>query len=352
MSHRTDTATAALIRRPLPEAIHVPRDGRRSWRLLASPYLWAAAALSVAPAQARDDFASAGYGTGAAAYLALPAHAHGAAMSEAATAWRTELAGLQWNPAILDGADSNYIIASYGFLTSDRKHIAVDAAVPIGSYVVLGASFVKAGVSAIERRDDFGTPDPDNPYFSDAENSCALSVAGRLACGLALGGRARYLHQSLAESWANGMGFDAGATYRPDPRFCIGASLLNVGSYLWWNTGHCDQTAMQGRVGVAGLFLKRSLIVEGDLAGRPHQPLDGMMGAECTFFDILSVRLGARSSVSLKPWWTWRNPSFSGGVGLRYLYFGCDYAIVIPTDDTGLISHRVSLVLRLPRLKK
>ncbi len=37
----------------------------------------------------------------------------------------------------------------------------------------------------------------------------------------------------------------------------------------------------------------------------------------------------------------------SGGLGVRYSFFGCDYSLVIPTDNAQeLVFHKLSLVLR------
>ena len=86
--------------------------------------------LAFTVAQAGEsDFASLGYGEGAAEYLKLPRHAHSAALCGAVTAWQEELAGFQYNPAILDivGIPNGYpIIGTYSFMTLDRKHVAYE----------------------------------------------------------------------------------------------------------------------------------------------------------------------------------------------------------------------------------
>jgi hypothetical protein len=297
--------------------------------------------------QAYEGFSSSGYARTAAAYLAMPCHAHSAALGTAVTAWRQGVAGAQFNPAILEGTDGYYLIASYSFLGDDRAFIAADGIAPLGSYAVLGVSFVNAGVDKIERRDAFGLLDPNNPYFADYENAVGAAVAGRIPWNIALGARVRYLNQKLDDKLANGFGFDGGATWEPDSHICVGASILNIGSWLWWPSGQRDVVLPQGRLGVACLLLDRQLIIELDGAKTDYQPIEASLGIQYTIAQIVSVRLGASSSASYSDWSS-RYPDISTGVGIRYSFFGFDYSITMPTADLGLTMHKVSLLLKGP----
>jgi len=296
-----------------------------------------------------DDFASSGYSRGAAAYLDRPAHAHGAGLGKAATAWKEGLAGLQFNPAILDAAESFHLTGSYEFLKDERRLIGVEACLPVGEYAVAAASFRAAGVDNIEQRDDYGYLEG---HFDDRENAVDIAVAGRFLWNISGGIRARYLNQfykglaGIDDGRAHGMGFDAGATWQPDSHVCVGVSGLNIGSYLWWATGWRDIVLPQARAGVAGLFFDQSLIAELDVVKTLRQPIDVMLGIQYTLFDIVSVRGGAGTSVDIKDRHS-REPDFSVGAGVRYSFFGCDYSLTIPTDNAQeLLSHKISLILR------
>jgi len=296
-----------------------------------------------------DGFSSTGYSYGAAAYLDRPAHAHSAALGNAVTAWSEGLAGLQYNPAILDAAESVHLVGSYAFLKDDRRFIAFQTAVPIGEYAVAGASFRTIGVEDIEQRDAFGYLEG---HFDDRENAVDISVAGRFLWDISAGIRARYLNQfykglkGVDEGSAHGMGFDVGATWQPDSHVCVGVSGMNVGSYMWWATGWRDIVLPQARLGVAGLFLDRTLITELDVSRTLRQPLDVSLGIQYTLFDIISVRSGAATSIDIKERHS-RDPDISLGLGVRYSFFGCDYSLVIPTDNAQeLVFHKLSLVLR------
>jgi hypothetical protein len=165
---------------------------------------------------------------------------------------------------------------------------------------------------------------------------------------ISIGARARYLNQSFTNvdgGSAHGMGFDAGATFAPDSHVCLGASVLNIGSYLFWATGQVDQVLPQARAGVAGLFFHKRLIVEADVAKTLRQPIDAALGIEYTAFGVIAVRGGATTSIDIQERHS-RDPDYSAGVGVHYSFFGFDYALVIPTESVGL-THKISLLLKI-----
>jgi hypothetical protein len=317
--------------------------------------LYVAAFCAVARAQ-YSGFSSPGYAYGGAAYLSLPLQAYAAGLAQSVTAWREGGgAGIQYNPALLDAVQSLSVTGSYSFIKDERSLKGADAAIPIGEWLVAAASFANAGVDNIEQRDDFGNfINAADPYFGYRENAVALAAAGRLRWNIAVGARVRYLNEffkdlkGIDNTYANGMGFDAGATWEPDSHVCVGVSGLNIGSYLWWATGHRDIVLPQARAGVAGLFFHRSLIAEIDVAKTLRQPVDISGGIQYTILKIISVRGGIATSVDIKERHS-RYPDYSVGAGVRYSFFGCDYALILPSSDiSDMISHRISLVLRLP----
>jgi hypothetical protein len=117
---------------------------------------------------------------------------------------------------------------------------------------------------------------------------------------------------------------------------------------LWWSTNNADNVLTEGRVGVAGLFLRKQLIAELDVIKTWHQPEAVAVGIQYTLLDVLSVRGGASSSINTSTWER-RDPDYSLGLGIRYSFFGFDYAVTIPTGETDLLSHKVSLILNFSR---
>ncbi len=295
-----------------------------------------------------SDFASLGYGEGAAEYLKLPRHAHSAALCGAVTAWQEELAGFQYNPAILDivGIPNGYpITGTYSFMSLDRKHVGVDASFAIGDYIAAALSLMNYGVDQIEERDEYGNF---SEYFDYRAITLAATVAGRLHWPISWGVTLRYISESMEYEAGNGFGFDLGATYRPIDELCIGISGLNVASWLFWTTGHNDMVLPSARLGIAGIFLDTTLSVELDVAKTIKQPIDVSLGIQYKLFNILSLRAGTSTSLDIEDR-DFRDFDFSLGIGMRYSMFGFDYACPITSSKLG-ISHKISVVVKIPSL--
>lgn len=295
-----------------------------------------------------SDFASSGYAAGAAEYLKLSRHAHSAALCGAVTAWQEELAGFQYNPAILDivGNLNGYpITGTYSFMSLDRRHVGVDASIALGSYIAAALSLTSFSIGNIEGRDDYGNLLDDFDYRAI---TVAASVAGRLQLPISWGVTLRYLSEHLEYEMGNGFGFDVGATYRPIQQLCIGISGQNIGSKIWWSTGHDDPVLATARLGIAGLFIDTSLTVELDVVKTLKQPIDVSLGLQYKLFNILSLRAGTSTSLDIKDR-DYRDFDFSLGVGMRYSIFGFDYACPITSSKLG-ISHKISVIVKIPPL--
>jgi hypothetical protein len=288
-------------------------------------------------------FSSSGYATGGGEYLKLPIHARTAGLATATIAWRDNLTGLQYNPAILDAVDSITIIGTTSFMTLDRSHYGVDIASGIGEFLAAGLSFSQLGVGNIEGRDDYGDT---SGNFSSGFNAISATVAGRLSVPISFGIRGRYIFENIEKEHSNGMGFDAGATWQPLQQLCIGASAQNVGSYIWWSTSARDKVLMTGRFGVCAMLFDNAVKFELDGIKTLTQPEEAAFGAEYTFAGILSARGGIRTAVNRYDHAIMR-PEYSFGAGMRYEFMGFDYAVVVPPSELGLI-HKVSIIGKLP----
>ncbi|MBN2036411.1 MAG: hypothetical protein JW768_06675 [Chitinispirillaceae bacterium] len=288
-------------------------------------------------------FASANYAA-AGEYLKLPLHARNAGLEGATVAWQDHhLTGLQYNPAILDAADSMTVIATTSFLTYDRSHYGFDFASGIGEFIVAGLSFSRLGVNNIEGRDEFGVL---TEKFGAGFNAISATVAGRLAIPVSLGARGRYIFENIESEHSNGIGFDLGATYRPLRQLCIGASVQNLASYIWWSTSTRDKVLMIGRFGVCATLLDNSLKLELDGIKTLTQPEEAAFAAEYTFAGIISVRAGGRSAVNREDRKA-MDPEYSFGAGMRYDFLGFDYALIVPPSELGLI-HKISIIGKIP----
>jgi hypothetical protein len=296
-------------------------------------------------------FASSGYSAGAAEYLKRPMSAQTAALAGSVVAWRQGLAGTQFNPAIYDATPSGAIHANgtYTFMTLDRKLAGAEAAGTVGDFLACGLSFISYGVGNIEARDEYGN---NQGAFSDLENAITASVAGRFLWNIAGGASVRYLYAGMHKDknadpdldlgeQANGVGVDLGATWEPLPQLCVGASVQNILSKLWWSTGTRDDVLATVRIGISGIFLKKSLCAELDFIKPLQQPEEISFGVQYMLLEMFSFRGGIASAVDLSEYHS-KYPDYSLGLGFRYMFFGFDYALTIPESELGL-SHKVSL---------
>jgi hypothetical protein len=288
-------------------------------------------------------FASSNYAAGGGEYLKLPLHSRTAGLATATVAWKDHLSGLQFNPAILDAADSMTIVATTSFLTLDRSHNGLDFASGLGDYLVAGISFSHFGVGNIEGRDEFGGL---TESFSAGFNALSATIAGRLNIPLSVGVRGRYLFESIEDEHSNGMGFDLGATWQPFKQLTVGISGQNIASYIWWSTSTRDKVLMTGRFGVCASLIDNTLRFELDAIKTLTQPEEAAFGAEYTFARIISARGGIRTSVSRYDHAIMR-PEYSFGAGMRYDFMGFDYACVVPPSELGLI-HKLSIIGKVP----
>lgn len=287
------------------------------------------------------DFSSEGYANSAAEYLRLPLHASAAALGSAVVASREDLANAQYNPAILDALPAEEtadLFGSFSNLTLDRKLRGASLAFKTGAYVVYGISYANFGVGGIEERDDIGLR---TGTFSYSANAFTASAAGRVTDAIAFGASIRYIREKLYSASANGLGLDLGVTCQPLPFLSLGASVQNMGSYLWWSTGTRDEVVPTGRVGVCGLFLDKTLLVETDFIKAPKRPEEIGAGIQYYFLRHLYVRGGISSDIKLEDQ-TSKYPDYALGIGMRHASFGFDYACLIPDSKLGL-DHRISL---------
>lgn len=289
-------------------------------------------------------FSSSGYAEDAGqSVLRLPVHAQCAGVEAATVAWRGDLAGLQYNPAILDATDSLTLLGTNSYMTFDRSHFGIDVASPIGELFVAGLSFSQTGVGKIEGRDDYGV---ETGNFDASFNTISAMVAGRLAIPVSIGLRGRYIFESIEKGHSNGFGFDAGATFQPIKQLCVGASIQNIASAVWWNTGRRDEVLLTGQLGVTGILVDNTLRMELDIIKTMQQPEEVACGAEYAFLQFFKARAGIREAAKTDTREIMK-PEYSFGAGMHYDFLGFDYAIVIPASDLGAI-HKISVICKIP----
>lgn len=298
-------------------------------------------ALYVCVGAQSADFVSPNYANSAAEYLRMPLHASVAALGTAVVASRDDLANAQYNPAILDAlpAETMDVRGTFSILALDQKHTGANFAGNAGSYFVYGISYINFGVGGIPNTNSIGK---ELGTFSYNNTSIAASAAGRIMSSIAVGATVRYINEHLFNRSANGLGFDVGATFIPVPFLSLGICAQNIGSYVWWNTGTTERVTPTGRIGVCGMFLGKTLLVETDFIKTLQRPEEFAGGIQYFFLNLFYIRGGINGAVDVQNQRS-NYPDYSLGVGMRHSFFGFDYACLIPPDPNLGLTHKISL---------
>ncbi len=290
-----------------------------------------------------QDFASRSYAEFGAEYLKLPRHAGTASLANASAAWEENLLGLQYNPGLIGYNSQHHVNLSYTFLTLDRLHYSLEYVSPKYYGQNFGVSITSFGVKDIEERDDTGQL---NGHFDDTEIAADFLAGGQLKGWFSYGIALRYIHQQLGEfneSGAKGFGMDIGVHYKPMEKIGIGASLQNLGSYLWWETGREDQVVPIFRLGVNGNIVDSVLKAEIDIVKPYSQPIESNIGVEGKILRVIAVRVGIVNALTYDAdGAVYMDPEFFLGVGLSHKFFGFEYAAMKPGSELGM-GHKFSL---------
>lgn len=239
-----------------------------------------------------------------------------------------------WNPAGVVRTDHREITMSYLELYDLVSYSSLGYAhrIAIGS---IGVGVVSSN-------------DVDGAY---QETTLALSGAGEILSGLSLGANVKYLF-SMANAGnirigsGNGMALDLGCQYNVwEDALFLGASFQNLASYVWYNrkavkdipgAKYSEGLDVLYRIGASvkpeRLFpsMQNSILSFEFSDGHAHA------GAEHTFWDIIALRVGARTGNAL-------TRAITAGFGLRLSAFILDYAYVGSEVGAGTSQFSLSI---------
>ncbi len=282
--------------------------------------------------------ANAGSAGGAAAYLKMGVSARALGMGEAFCAVADDASATYYNPAGLGGLKKREFLTMHAMLSLDRKFDFANYVLPDKKRGgVWGLSWTKFGVDEIPetRVDGVGAPILDASgnvrifsYFSDQENSYALSYGKQMNAKRRLGASLKLLRHSLFDSSANGMGLDLGWHLKSDEKTSFGLAVKNLGASLKWNTasGQKDSIPVTMVFGTA-YQLKPRILTAMDLEQTGSEGLKLKLGVEGRVNEKIALRAGVN------------NKKFSIGAGFNSNDWHFDYAFY---DETLGANHRIS----------
>lgn len=272
-----------------------------------------------------------------------------------------------WNPAGIAYRERVELSGMHATLFDLAEHEYLNLALPLPNQATLGFSWINLSVDEIPvfpepGRFADGTLRPPEEwvmspedFLNDAENAFIFTFAKLnhldldlgwqyfvLPMEIPLGLNLKYIHQSLGDVSASGMGVDLGAQvrfgmdtlldYQPLGDFAAGLNLQNVGKTpISWNTEtkHHDHIPFNLKFGFSYRHPLPILSTQAVLAYDRDTAYGGQnhLGLEMACRDLLAIRLGLEGD------------ELTVGAGLHIWRLALDYAFV--SYDLGNI-HRVS----------
>jgi len=270
---------------------------------------------------ANSSFADAGAGGQGGAFLRLPIGARPAGMGNAFVSIADDANALYFNPAGLYQAKSLTFGAMYSIMSMDRRHYQGSFIYSNPALGALGVMFAGFGVADIDGRDTAGNP---TGKFDDSEMSLSLGYGRQLFSSIGIGVGVKYLHHSLQDYSASGLGYDAGLHSTIDmdspvlKKIRLGLSVTNISAKLKWDTdsSHEDEIPLTARLGVSvDLQLSKIMLLAAvDGSRTANEALKLHAGTETWFFDALGIRAGLDGE------------DFTYGASIRISKFELDYA--------------------------
>ncbi len=274
-----------------------------------------------------------GAGNTGLAFLKLGVTSRAISLGESVVSSTEDASATFYNPAALTmGTDVNILFMHNEQIVGIRtEYLAAKFRV---NRVSLGLSLNNTSVSDIEVREIPGAP---LETFSAQNFAFGLSGAYEINEMLQVGLTAKFLYEKIYIDNASGYAVDIGGLYSRE-NLSVGASFANFGSMSELRS---ESSKLPASVRFGASYLIALPTVNGGLriGADGFKVFDGGNfhvngGAEFTYKDLLSIRIGYQSG--------YENKNLTTGIGLRYRAFNLDYAFV-PYRYTLGSSHTLTI---------
>jgi len=296
-------------------------------------------------------------GTSGVLFLNLPAGAVAQGMGKAYSGMEQGASATFWNPALLGWEESTETFISYSSWLIDIHHQAAAVSFPLrGLGIGISQRLVTtAPMSETTTLQPRGTGES----FRYQDLALGLSISKAFSDRFALGGTFKYIRESVADLYTQGMAVDIGSFYwlgYRDLRFYM--VLRNFGPDLVYN-GNFFDTRVKGNLkeevelsyGELGLPVSFSLGTAGSvwqsgshsllLAFEANHPSDYSprlhIGAEYKYGNHLKIRSGYGLNYEQESW--------SLGCGLMVNNIFIDFAYSAMQDFSGILSYSMRYAL-------
>ena len=276
------------------------------------------------------------------------ANARALGMGKAYTAVANDSSGPYWNPAGIARMTWKEASFLYASLFKGTKYSFVGYAHPFAERNVLGISWIRTGMTDIDKRDDFGES---VGTFSDVENAYLISYARKLNPNLDAGVNIKIISQDIDVYSAIGYGIDVGALYRPFDKLSLGLNIQNALQPKIKLKDETDVFPINLKFGLAYKMFSDKLLLVTDvnyLNLMPDKDLydtgtgKSLMRWHAGLEYIYSTELAdvaVRAGIDYK--------EIACGFGVKTRYFTFDYAVGLHTLE---ITHRLGVTARFGML--
>jgi hypothetical protein len=232
-----------------------------------------------------------GDGGQAGAFLRIPVGERAIGMGDAFTAIADDAHAFYWNPGGMYQVDKFTLGSSYSLLSLDRHHYTGVIVCPLNQER-LTLMWNKTGVSDIDGRDEEGLP---TQTFDDSEMSLGLGYTHAFNASTGLGMMLKYLHHSLEDSKASGIGIDLGFHKRIGS-LRLGMSVSNLLSSMEWDIAGSEAEeipfTIRGGLACDIRFGKVQLTPTVEFAKTTDETISLHAGAEAGISQYLKLRAG------------------------------------------------------------
>ncbi len=266
--------------------------------------------------------------------LRFEMHPRASALSGAFTALADDDGALMYNPAGLSRLNSVGLSLYHAEWLEDIRMDYLAYAGYLTPNLGWGIGIEHMWMPSLVGKDNYGNP---TENFDVSSSVVQLGLSYRLFNRLHTGVEAKYFQDRLAEFTASGMAFDAGLIVDAVPHLVsVGLAVQNMGSKIKYDQAE-QNIPLQYRGGVAVTLIPKSLSITADAVKSIDTDVRYLYGAEYTFADFLSLRVGNRSTKNAL-----FLPSFGMGLKIADTY-RMDYSF-LNLEDLGM-THRMGLHL-------